>query len=87
MRGLNLNPSLFEAILAIHHFSSQASGEDEIAQSIILKALSFIENFIVKIINASLELGVFQKKKSICFLPLLSRFKKVIRQHLFELDA
>ena len=48
-----------DVILAISHFSSQAKGEDEIPQSVIVKALSFIGNFLVKIINTFLEQGVF----------------------------
>ena len=58
--GFKFKPiTINDVILAISHFSSQARGEDEIPQSVILKALPFIGNFIVKIINAFLEQGVF----------------------------
>ena len=58
--GFKFKPvSINDVILAISHFSSQARGEDEIPQIVILKKLPFIGDFIVRIINASLEQGVF----------------------------
>ena len=58
--GFKFKPvSINDVILAIAHFSSQARGEDEIPQSVISKALLLIGDFIVRIINASLEQGVF----------------------------
>ena len=58
--GFKFKPiTINDVILVISHFSSQARGENEIPQSVILKALLFIGNFIVKIIIASLEQGVF----------------------------
>ena len=48
-----------DVILVIFHFFSHARCENEIAQSAIVKALPFIGNFLVKIINTSLEQGVF----------------------------
>ena len=46
--GFTFKPvTINDVILAIYHFNFQARGEDEIPQSVILKALPFIGNFIV----------------------------------------
>ena len=59
MRGFNQNPSQLMTISSLFLTFSLRLGGRMRSQSVILKALPFIGNFIVKIINASLEQGVF----------------------------
>ena len=44
---------LTEVILAISHFFSQAKGVDEVPQSVVVKALPIIGNYITNIFNFS----------------------------------
>ena len=50
-----------DVILAIPYFSSQARHEDKIPQSVIVKALAFIGNFLVKDHQCLLGTGSFSR--------------------------
>ena len=57
--GFSFNPvNINDVILAISHFSSQARG-DGIPQSVVVKALPVIGNYIVQIFNSSFAQGIF----------------------------
>ena len=51
--------NLTEVILAISHFSSQAKGVDGVPQSVVVKALPIIGNYITNIFNSSFAQGIF----------------------------
>ena len=51
--------TLPDVVLTISHFSSQARGEDEIPQSVAVKAIPTVGNFLLKIFNAFLEQEIF----------------------------
>ena len=58
--GFSFKPiDLNEVVLAISHFSSQAKGVDGVPQSVIVKALPIIGNFLVRIFNSSFAQGIF----------------------------
>jgi hypothetical protein len=58
--GFKFSPvNLNDVVLAISHFSSQAKGVDGLPQDVIVKALPFIGDFIVRIFNSSFAMGVF----------------------------
>ena len=50
---------IYDVILAISHFSSQACGKDGIPQSVIVNALPIIGSFLVKLFNSSLTSNIF----------------------------
>ena len=54
-KPININ----NVILAISHFSSQARRLDEIPQSVVVKALLIISNFLVGISKSSFTQGIF----------------------------
>ena len=51
--------SLNDVILAVAHFSSQATGDDGIPQKVIAKSLPTIGPYLVKLFNESLSTGIF----------------------------
>ena len=51
--------SLNDVILAVAHFNSQATGDDDIPQRIIAKSLPILGLLLVKLFNASLRDGIF----------------------------
>ena len=51
--------ALYDVVLAVSYFSSQARGEDDIPQSVIAKALPTIGPLLVKIFNSSLHTSTF----------------------------
>ena len=58
--GFSFKPiNINDVVLAITHFSSQARGVDEIPQSVVVKALPIIGNFLVRIFNSSFAQGTF----------------------------
>ena len=58
--GFKFRPVILaEVVLAISHFSSQARGEDEISQSVVVEAIPFVDDFLVEIFNFSMEQGIF----------------------------
>ena len=58
--GFSFKPvNLTEVILAISHFSSQAKGVDGVPQSVVVKALPIIGNYITNIFNSSFAQGIF----------------------------
>ena len=58
--GFSFKPiNINDVILAISHFSSQARGADDIPQTVVLKALPIIGDFLVRIFNSSFAQGVF----------------------------
>ena len=79
--GFSFKPvNLSEVILVISHFSSQAKRVDRVPQSVIVKALSIIGNYITNIFNSSFAQGIFRsswkpvqiiaiKKKITPFVP------------------
>ena len=57
--GFSFKPvNLTEVILAISHFSSQAKGVDGVPQSVVVKALLIIGNYITNIFNSSYAEGI-----------------------------
>ena len=58
--GFSFKPvNLSEVILVISHFSSQAKGLDGVPQSVIVKALPIIGNYIINIFNSSFAQEIF----------------------------
>ena len=58
--GFSFKPiNINDVILAILHFSSQAKGVDEVFQSVIVKALPIIGDFLMRIFNSSFAQGIF----------------------------
>lgn len=51
--------TLSEVILAVAHFSSQATGYDGIPHKVVAKSLPTIGPYLVKLFNESLKGGVF----------------------------
>ena len=51
--------NLSDVILAISHFSSLAKGVDGVPQSVLVKALPIISNYITNIFNSSFAQGIF----------------------------
>ena len=51
--------SLNDVILAVAHFSSQATRDDDIPQRIIAKSLATLDPFIMKLFNISLRDNIF----------------------------
>ena len=59
--GFSFKPvNLTEVILAIFHFS-QAKGVDGVPQSVVVKALPIIGNYITNIFNSSFAQGIFRR--------------------------
>ena len=50
---------IYDVILTVAHFKSQASGEDCIPHSIVAKALNFITFHLAKLFSVSLARGIF----------------------------
>ena len=54
-----LEVTISDVVLAAKHFTSQASGTDDLPHSVIAKSLPTIGPYLVRIFNASIQEGIF----------------------------
>ena len=73
-----------DVVLAVTHFSPQASGIDGNSQSIVAKELPFLGPYIVRIINAFLTTGIFPEPWTDALFVALKKWQHYLPLQIFD---